>query len=270
MFPTSTTSSMPRRLDRAAVPAATLYALPASHPARRWRWRSGSRGSTTARVDMPPGRLEAPAVAPLRRDDRAGVEFSDGEKVLGSREILRALEHRAPEPHLLPADARERPAVEEAERWGDEVLQPLARGIAWAALVRDTSAMTGYAVNADLPVPDALVAAHGAGRRARLGVLQRGERPRRPLRPDQPRLPPRPRGPLDREGRRRRLGDPERRRPPDRLRRPAAAHDRGPAPRIEGRPCAREAMRRFPDYPGRVPAGALPRAWLDARPPAEI
>ena len=53
-----------------------------------------------------------------------GIEFDDGERVLGSRPIVRTLEHRAPEPPLLPLDARERRWVEEAEKWGDEVLQP--------------------------------------------------------------------------------------------------------------------------------------------------
>src|SRR5215217_9344459 len=85
------------------------------------------------------------------------IEFADGEKVLGSREILRALEHRAPDPRLLPADGRERRGVEEAERWGDEVLQPLARRLAWAALVRAPGAMMGFAADADLPLPDPFV-----------------------------------------------------------------------------------------------------------------
>ena len=77
--------------------------------------------------------------------------------MLGSREIVRALEHRVADPPLLPLDMRERHDVEEAERWGDEVLQPLARRLAWAALLRGTGSMMGYAEDADLPVPDPLV-----------------------------------------------------------------------------------------------------------------
>ena len=41
-------------------------------------------------------------------------------------------------------------------------------------------------------------------------------------------------------------------------------------PRIEGRPCETVARRWFARYPGRVPAGTLPQAWLDARAPAPI
>ena len=51
----------------------------------------------------------------------------DGEKIQGSREIARALDRIQPDPPLFPADAAARAAVEEAEEWGDETLQPLAR-----------------------------------------------------------------------------------------------------------------------------------------------
>jgi len=51
----------------------------------------------------------------------------DGEKVSGSRAIMRRLEQLAPEPSLFPADPAARARVEEAERWGDEVFQPVAR-----------------------------------------------------------------------------------------------------------------------------------------------
>jgi hypothetical protein len=39
------------------------------------------------------------------------------------------------------------------------------------------------------------------------------------------------------------------------------------APRLDSRPCADVARRWFPDYPGHVPLGTLPRAWVEARPP---
>ena len=58
----------------------------------------------------------------------------DGEKVQGSREISRALDRSQPEPPLFPSDPDERAAVEDAERWGDEVLQSMPRRISWNAL----------------------------------------------------------------------------------------------------------------------------------------
>jgi glutathione S-transferase len=51
----------------------------------------------------------------------------DGRKVQGSREIARFLDEVAPEPRLFPADPAARAAVEEAERWGEQVLQPVPR-----------------------------------------------------------------------------------------------------------------------------------------------
>jgi glutathione S-transferase len=68
-----------------------------------------------------------------------GIRFEDGEKVQGSRAILRRLEERVPEPRLYTD-----PEVEEAERWGDEVFQPIARRLLWPAFARHPRSMHGY------------------------------------------------------------------------------------------------------------------------------
>ena len=51
----------------------------------------------------------------------------DGHRVQGSPAIARHLDRVRPDPPLLPADPTERAAVEEAERWGERVLQPVPR-----------------------------------------------------------------------------------------------------------------------------------------------
>src|SRR5205807_6405474 len=51
----------------------------------------------------------------------------DGRKLQGSRNISRALDARWPDPPLFPADPALRARVEEAERWGEEQLQPIPR-----------------------------------------------------------------------------------------------------------------------------------------------
>jgi glutathione S-transferase len=51
----------------------------------------------------------------------------DGQRVMTNHDIARFLEDREPSPPLFPADASRREAVEEAERWGDDVLQMTAR-----------------------------------------------------------------------------------------------------------------------------------------------
>jgi glutathione S-transferase len=59
-------------------------------------------------------------VPALRIDDR---------KIQGSREISAALEAITPEPPLFPREPARRRDVEDAERWGEEVLQDAARRI---------------------------------------------------------------------------------------------------------------------------------------------
>jgi glutathione S-transferase len=77
----------------------------------------------------------------------------DGERIQGSRAIARALDRAQPEPPLFPADATARAAVEEAEAWGDEVLQPLARRILWNGMRRDHKPLRSYSEGAKLGVP---------------------------------------------------------------------------------------------------------------------
>jgi glutathione S-transferase len=58
----------------------------------------------------------------------------DGRRVQGSRRIARAVDEVWPEPALFPADPELRARVEEAERWGEQQLQPIPRRVArWGA-----------------------------------------------------------------------------------------------------------------------------------------
>jgi glutathione S-transferase len=147
------------------------------------------------------------------------------------------------------------------------VLQPLARRVVWAALRRRPSAIMSYSEGAKLPVPPPLVRL-SAPLLARAAARANG------------------------------AGDPEVRADlinldfhldrADRWIADGAMGGSGTpnaadlqvgagirllltlediAQRIEARPCGREARRHFPEYPGSTPAGTLPRAWLDARPP---
>ena len=51
----------------------------------------------------------------------------DGRKLQGTRRIARFLDEVRPDPPLFPAEPGERARVEEAERWGEQVFQPLPR-----------------------------------------------------------------------------------------------------------------------------------------------
>jgi glutathione S-transferase len=61
----------------------------------------------------------------------------DGERVQTNRKIARHLERVCPDPPLLPAESERRGIVEEAERWGDEVLQMAARRLLLATPVAE-------------------------------------------------------------------------------------------------------------------------------------
>jgi glutathione S-transferase len=64
----------------------------------------------------------------------------DGRRVQGTRAIARALEARRADPPLFPADPQARARAEEAERWGDEELQMVARRVALAGVaIEDAS-----------------------------------------------------------------------------------------------------------------------------------
>ena len=75
------------------------------------------------------------------------------EKVQGSRAIMRRLDELVPDPPLFPQDPAARARVEEAERWGDEIFQPVARELIWAGFLTHPSAMVSYSTHSKLPLP---------------------------------------------------------------------------------------------------------------------
>jgi glutathione S-transferase len=77
----------------------------------------------------------------------------DGRKLQQSRAISRALDDLKSDPPLFPADPDERLQVEEAERWGDEVLQDVPRRIVrWLSVHRpETRVMIAREIGVPLP-----------------------------------------------------------------------------------------------------------------------
>jgi glutathione S-transferase len=77
----------------------------------------------------------------------------DGRRVQGTRAIARELDRIQPEPPLFPADAEQRTAIEEAERFGDEDLQAPVRRILWNSIKRDRGPLRSYSEGAKIGIP---------------------------------------------------------------------------------------------------------------------
>jgi glutathione S-transferase len=75
----------------------------------------------------------------------------DGQRIQGSRRISRALDELQPEPRLFPADPDLRQRVEEAERWGEEELQPIPRRLFRYGLVHDVALREWLGKEAGIP-----------------------------------------------------------------------------------------------------------------------
>jgi glutathione S-transferase len=134
-----------------------LYVLPGSHPCAAVEAAMRLKGIEFERVDLLP--MTQMLIGPLRYGGPTvpGMRI-DGERLVGSRTIMRRLDELAPEPPLLPPVGDEHYApVLEAERWGDEVLQSVPRTLIDVAFLRRPQAMLSYAADAKLPIPSALM-----------------------------------------------------------------------------------------------------------------
>ena len=140
---------------------ATLYVIPGSHPARTGQLMLELKGIPYRRVNLVPGFHRVYVrVRGFPGDRVPAVRFADGSRAQGTRPLARALDALKPEPRLVPDD----PRVEDAERWGDDVLQQWARRMVIEAGICD---------------PEAL---HRRGAAGRLGpLLFRQDRLRRPM-----------------------------------------------------------------------------------------
>ena len=217
-------------LEAKGIDYKTIWLLPGLHPALL-RTR-GFRGGTVPAMKL------------------------DGRKLQNSRAISRALEEARPEPPLFPADPEKRLEVEEAERWGEEILQDVPRRIVrWLAVHRpEMRAMIAREIGVPLPrfaawlnAPSARYMANKVDSDEEIGnaiamvpaLIDHVDE-------------------LIVEGRDRRAAA-ERRRLPDRHQRAGADDDGGPAPGLGGAAGggARDADR--PRVPERPPGGACCR-----------
>jgi glutathione S-transferase len=110
-----------------------LYGVSFSYPSLAARLMLQHKGIEHEWVELPPGGHPfCLRLAGFPGGTVPGLRL-DGRRVVGSRCISRLLDEVEPEPPLFPADPARRRAVEEAEEWGDTVLQPMPRRLLrWA------------------------------------------------------------------------------------------------------------------------------------------
>jgi glutathione S-transferase len=245
-----------------------LYVIPGSHPCHTVEAALALKGLHYQRVDLFPGTSQVIQRVRFGRRTVPGLEV-DGYRVSGSRLILRTLDGLRPDPPLYPtADPERAAAIEAADEWGDGELQTAVRWIILYGVMRRPESGDSFLGDANLPKLPATLSAQAtrATFALELRLLAGGpagaERALREL----PAL-------LDRadelvaEG----VIGGETPNAADfqvcaSIRLLLVLEDLRAA--IEPRPCGQLARRLFPDYPGEVPAGALPAEWLPSPAPA--
>jgi glutathione S-transferase len=131
-----------------------LYWMSLSHPSQAVRKMLDIKGVPYELVNVLPlnQRLHLRLVG-FRGGTVPAIKV-DGRRVQGSREIARALDELWPEPPLFPRDPELRKQVEDAERWGEQQLQPMPRRIARYGAISDLELRSWVARSANMPAPD--------------------------------------------------------------------------------------------------------------------
>jgi glutathione S-transferase len=240
---------------------ARLFVIPGSHPSMAARLMLERKGIAYRRTDLMP--VISKLVLRLRRFPRDTVPalMLDGRRVQGTRSIAIALDELDPEPRLLPEDRDLRALVEQAEAWADTELQDIGRRTLWWVFKRDRAPMASFSQGARLGVPVGLAVKTG-GPLVALGARLNHATDER-VRAELAKLP----AAIDRvdgliaDGT---IGGPA----PNvadyqvatSVRLLLALDDLKPL--IQGRPAGEHSKGLVPEFPGRVPAGALPADWL--------
>ncbi|HET6830464.1 MAG TPA: glutathione S-transferase [Solirubrobacterales bacterium] len=241
------------------APEITLHGLPPSHPSLAAEVALRVKGLDFERVEMEMGRHNEQMEEIYGAGNRTvpGIVV-DGEPVHGSRAIFARLDELAAEPALYPEPIADR--VREADLWGDGELQDLGRRLPWGALHFRPEALGTYAGGDDLDP----AGTDFAIRLSRATWKYHGISAER-LATDLGGLPE--------------LLDHVEELVADGViggEAPTAADLQIGStirvlmtvgdlePLLDGHPGTRIAMRWFPDYPGRIPAGAFPAGWVPA------
>jgi glutathione S-transferase len=132
---------------------ARLYALPGSAPSYAGELMLRHKAVPYRRIDLIPGRHRRQLRARGFPGGTVPAIELDGRRIQTNRAIAKGLDELVPAAPLYPAEPAARARVEEAERFGDEQLQPLTRRIVLRSLVEDPRAVRAHRAIGSLPVP---------------------------------------------------------------------------------------------------------------------
>lgn len=139
--------------------AAKLYVVNGSHPCVTVAEALRLKGISFKTVEaVPPTHALMTRIWGFPGRTVPALKLESGEKLQGSRAILARLEELVPDPPLYGGSPEERTRIEDAERWGDEVLQSLVRRVIWPAVKTRPEALHAFQAGSKLPtLPLALI-----------------------------------------------------------------------------------------------------------------
>ncbi len=127
-----------------------LFVVNGSHPCATVERALELKGLRYSVIEFPPP-IHMAAMKALFGSRTVPAIQIDAEKLSGSRAILARLDQLVAQPPLFPAVPEQRAAVEAAEAWGDEVLQPLVRRLLWPSFKAHPELMAAYSEGSKLP-----------------------------------------------------------------------------------------------------------------------
>ena len=128
----------------------SLTVVHGSHPCVTVELALQRKGIPYKTTELPPP-LHA-AIQRVRTGKRTVPSMVlDGEKISGSRAILRRIDAYVPTPPLYGTTDAERMRIEAAEQWGDEELQAQVRRILWPTLARSPESLGSFSEHSKLP-----------------------------------------------------------------------------------------------------------------------
>jgi glutathione S-transferase len=130
-----------------------LYWMAISHPSRAARKMLDLKGVEYEVAEVLPLNQRVHLRLAGFRGGTVPALKLDGRRIQGSREISRALEEHWPEPPLFPAEPELRKRVQEAERWGEEELQPIPRRLFRFGVAHDADLRRWTVRTQRLPAP---------------------------------------------------------------------------------------------------------------------